>query len=519
MTLKKLLMAVSVTAMAASSANAISISNIQTGPVPVAPAAPVLTPSGGITPALELTLPTTTAPAASFAFDLDIDTVGGNFPVGNDILSTITLPAGVSFASAVNQSVTVGGSSAVNVQSGGAIGDTSVTLRVTALAVPTLTFGGLNLALTSCPAAGSMLTVTANTTDGQNTPVEGGTASTAGFVAPCASAINGVVASDEGVSDTQALLAGGFVNIGEIGSAPGASGDLGTINYFINPTVSTTLAGVTPLAPTDITSIAFDLVFGSGADISAITVTADDGTVLSPTVTGAGGTRRVTFTAPGDIALLTNGVPAVAANPAAMPPVVAVPESGQDTINVNVSGMNALPTQTVSIANAVVTFNDSSADLIASEPGANGALDAIQRQGQSFGTFDWNGDAPTGTLSVYRATGFTPGTPVAYTVTMSNSGANGSFSGMATPTATGEIVLNSRGFGGVVPTYGRGDAVINFETAAAIDVDRLLIRGGVVSDFGGGANRADSFNCLGSHPLNDADNAGSCGAPGSTENE
>ena len=130
-------------------------------------------------------------------------------------------------------------------------------------------------------------------------------------------------------------------------------------------------------------------------------------------------------------------------------------------------------------------------------------MDALQREGQAFGSFDWNGDSPTGTLTVYRVTGLMEDTP--YTVTMSNSGADGIYNGVAVPNAFGEEVITSRGFGANVPTYVRGDAVFIFETNDNLDVDRLQIRNDVVTAFGDGAN-ADRDGFLGADPREDSDN-------------
>ena len=116
----------------------------------------------------------------------------------------------------------------------------------------------------------------------------------------------------------------------------------------------------------------------------------------------------------------------------------------------------------------------------------------MQREGQNFGPFDWNDGRAGRTTSVYRVTGFNPGEVVDYTVTLSNSNRDGAFSGTLTADAVGEFTMTSVGFGGVVGTYGRGDVSFNFERNGALDVDRLMVRNGISTSFGGGANSNDT---------------------------
>lgn len=471
MTLRKLLAAVSVLALSATSANALNI-----------------TTATPVTPALELTLPGTTPGPFAVPAVFSLNTDSGTYPTGTAMLVTITLPAGVTFSSAATAANLDGvvnpGQLNVTLSSGGAAGSNTVTYLVTStLAGETgLTYTG-PLGLSACPAAGAGIVMTANI-DGSGTPVDGGTAASSAVIAPCASALNGTVIPDEtfvgsGIpSDTTVALAGGFLQINENGGlATNGPLAIGQLNYAINPAVAITGAG-TALSPTDITSIAFNVDFVDASNIAAVTLSTGDAAVIT------GNTAAFNITA--NVPLIVDGV--------------------ADFINVAVTGAAALPTQPVSVSGATVTFNDGVADLVATEAGANGAIDALQRQGQNFGPFDWNGGNPTSTLSVYRGTGFTPSVPVAYTVTMTNSPVNGSYQGMVTPNAEGEVVLTSKGFGAAaVPAYTRGDATINFETINAIDLDRLMIRNGVVSDFGDGSN-SNGFTCGGVNTSADADN-------------
>ncbi|WP_371396362.1 hypothetical protein [Fretibacter rubidus] len=472
MKIKSLLAAVSMVALSAGTAAALTI-----------PATSVV--PNGIIPAFELQLPGTPALTGNFAFDVMTET--GNYPNGNNLLVTINLPTGLVFASNLSGSAVVPAANAQGVvNGGGTTGSNTVTLLVSlddvynsnvlSLALP--------LRLDACPAAGDFVEVLVRTESGTN--IEEGRAITANIIAPCASAINGVVTSDAVVSDTQILLAP-YTAIGEVlGTGPlNATGTLGAINYTIAPTVSKSLAAVTPLVSTDVDAITFDVAFENAAAITSVTAGGIAGTKI-------GNVFRFNVTAPADIATLLDG-------------------TADDIVITAVSGTTVIPTQTVNVVNSGVSFRDTgSPDLILSEAGATGALDTLQRQGREFGFFDWNsGGDGSGTVSVYRITGLTGATD--YSVQLENSNANGTYSGTLTPDATGEAILFSTDLGGTLPAdVVRYDFLLNLETSSTtVDVDRLLSKGGIVTSYGDGANNSynnprpnqpsvDSDNTLGS---------------------
>jgi len=267
-------------------------------------------------------------------------------------------------------------------------------------------------------------------------------------------------------------LSGNFESINE--------GLMGSVNYDADMSVVIG-AGLTPayITAADIASIAFDVEFDDVTGLDAITLS------TGTSVTLAGTTASFLITDAGEIADLVDG-------------------TADDLTLTAATGADAAPilAQNVTVSNAVVTFNDTRADLIATEAGAEGDLDSLVREGQTFGPFDWNDGRAGRTTSVYRVTGLVPSAPVDYTVTLTNSNRDGSYSGTLMADSVGEFVMTSVGFGGIVPTFGRGDASFNFETTDEIDVDRLMVRNGISTDFGGGANSSLS----GDTPSTDTDN-------------
>ena len=126
-----------------------------------------------------------------------------------------------------------------------------------------------------------------------------------------------------------------------------------------------------------------------------------------------------------------------------------------------------------------------------------------------------SGGAGAQTVSVYRVTGLTAGETVPFTATLENSNANGDVAGSVTADATGEAVIFSTDLAGALPDgVVRYDFQINFETGNDADVDRLLVREGIVTAFNDGANNSinnifDIFGNLFPQPSVDSDNLGS----------
>ncbi len=448
MKIKSLLAAVSMVAIAAGSASALSITN-------VAPS--------GIVPALELELPGIPPLTGAFAFDV-ITNAGSTFPGGNNLKVKVELPAGVYFSTAVNGGDITGAANSATVQNGSGTVGSSVVEFLAAIPQPatnTLTFN-FNLGLNTCPIASSPLKVSITTEDG--TAIETGSASSLGLIAPCKSAIDGVILSDVAKSDTKITLASGYTSLAEFpGTGPlNVAGVVGTAQYSIDPLVSKSLTAVVPMTIADVAAVKFDVMFEDAAGIDKVFI---------------------------------NGIPTVkSGNNFTMTATTGIDKTkmfaGPNSILVVPLGTVVIPTQNVWVGNSKVTFRTTGApDLIAEEMGPMGSLDALQREGREFGFFDWNGGTNgTGTISVYRITGLTG--PTDFTIQLENSNANGTYAGQVVPDATGEAQLTSNNMGGALPAgVVRYDVQINLETPNTnVDVDRLMIRNGIVTNYGDGAN-------------------------------
>jgi len=461
MKIKSLLAAVSMVALTAGSASALSITNV--------------TPTGAVL-ANELELPA----EGIGTIDFSVETDSGEFPSGNNFIIDITLPTGVELQSPVTGSVLAGtsdgantGSAVVQSQSGGNLQLFVSIPQNTTPGITSLDFE-IPVELASCAVSGGV-TVRVQTEGGTN--VEEGTATTAAAdapVAPCESAYNTAVSADD--DDTVIAL----VDYVELSDTPGGAGVLtstiGLLDAVIDPAVGVDLAGA-PLTHTSVDEIAFDICFEDGSEVTSVTV------------------NGVAGTASADDNTYSFVLPVTA-------------DLNDALIVVNVTGAEEIPSQAVLVKNSLVSFNDTGPDLVETEPGPAGSIDALQREGQAFGFFDWNsGGEGAQTISVYRVTGLPPGEVVPFTVELENSNADGTYTGTVTGDSTGEAVLVSTSLAGALPAgVVRYDFGINFETGEDLDVDRLLSRSGVVTSFNGGANFSLMDNDA--TPLGDTDNNG-----------
>ncbi|MGB3455167.1 MAG: hypothetical protein WBG08_11030 [Litorimonas sp.] len=479
--------------------------------------ADVTAPAAVVTPALELDFPQPAANTAPLQFELFTET--GAYPSGNNIVVQLTLPSGTSFSSAATGAnvtgncdttrtgsgaacggVAVVGAAGVSatLQNGGGVGATTAEYLVSVnsgVNINELAFD-FDIRLDACVTTPTALTITAEI-DGSGTNIEDGIAVGDDAVAACASALNGVVFDDEPTDDDNFIELPDFVDLDD--------SQIGYINYSFSG-AARSIDG-TAVDATDVTSVTFDVVFpdaDSDEYIDDVYIDFDSNTCAAQDLVATDngdGTYTFAITA-GNIALFTNG-----GNTAATINV------NQDALCADVLAGNTdpIPTQQLSVDDATVVFNDTNANFVATEAGAEGNIDLLNREGQAFGFFDWNGSA--GTNSVYRVTGLPVGEAIDYTVTFERSNpatADGTYTGTVTST-TGEAVLTSFDNFGLTagPDFTRADVLMNFEVAtvanggtADLDVDRLMARNGVVSAFNDGANFDDFGN---DGPNNDAD--------------
>jgi len=184
-------------------------------------------------------------------------------------------------------------------------------------------------------------------------------------------------------------------------------------------------------------------------------------------------------------------------------------------VNIYINGLDGtlpIASQNVNVSNIRTNFDQQATDLVTQEVcQASAALDRLQRQGRSFGFFDWvnevAGTNVAGTNNVFRVSGFAPDangvfSDIPYTVTAENAeGSMGATPGPFTGTISaatlaagnGTITLRADqdfGVDGGTDGIGRADYGFLFETNDALDVDRLVVQNGQIFSFDDGANEA-----------------------------
>ena len=481
MKIKSLLAAVSMAALIAPAANAVVVDQVGTSF-----AQPL---------ALELDLAST---GVAGTVQVTVRPDAGFFNQGVQHNVTVDLPAGMVFNTS-NSTNPPGGDSTIvgdgmsaatgNIFTGGNAGDSQVVFQIAPNDADTQFFTiTIPVSVGSCLAAGSGVNVIVETAGGfVNNDADGDNTASAnnapGF-GGCASAFAGSVTPDSnnGASDTfLAFTPSAATNYTALGG--GADAVLGTVQYNVNGNVSVDGNTAEDLDPaTDVLRVVSTIELAgnpggaNGADL----------TTTNGTITGGPTTWTLTQT----------GAQAAAGS------VISIVTNGA-----------VLPTLQPVVTAATVTFAGAASghDFISNEPGATGALEIVEREGETFGSFDWNsGPAGAQTVSVYRITGLPVGGTVNYTATIynSNTGGPGAFllpQASVTGDASGEAVLVSTTLPGLPAGTVRYDLELNFETNGNLDVDRLMATAGVVTAFNGGANQ-DAIMSLQNDVRADADN-------------
>jgi len=394
-------------------------------------------------------------------------TQGGNFP--QNLRIDVTLPANVEFADVNSSGSAVQGENVTavetgtdaSVQSGGTAGDQTVQfiLSETNDSAETIAFD-LPIAVTGCPDGSGIDFVLFDTQN--NLFVEGDALVNSNEVsspmAPmptalpgCADGVVGELLADDPEKEIQlAVNSGSGVDYDTIGD-----NEVGSYEYTID------------------TSVAID---GAGNPITAAMilgvdwrVTVEDSTELLD-ATSSGG-QSDTF---------GTGLIATANNEAFANGIAR-------TIEINETGAGPIANQSVALRTAldftvISGLEDKTPDTA--------MLDPLNREGVVFGRFDWVGSSNgAGTATVLRVTGLDTEEPTPYTVEVINT-PNGEFDGIYSGTIPGdndgEITLISTNLFGVDSpvNFVRGDMLICFETNETdVDVDRLLLRNGIVSAF------------------------------------
>lgn len=504
MNIKSLLTAASIVALTATSAHAIELTR--------------LTQSDFEEPlAHELDLASTPVDGVVEA-EISL-TNGGDFPAGTNLAVVVTLPNGVEFNGALTgEAIFVENTeesapapnddfdAANNDVAGTVFGTPSSSSAEFRIGVPvnndtTTQFINLELPVSVVACPDQPITVTVET-DG--TPIEGDAdGATEIFFQGCESAINGTLTSDD---DEKEVLIGTTAGeeywtlaAGDTTPATGPEADdtLGTVNFTIDPDVSTTedAEDVDPAVDIDEIQIAVTVENTQGLTGFSLDTNQDGTPDVGPIAFGAG-TNTATLSVLGtDFGDFPVDIIAVA------------------------SGDAAIVTQNVTV-DTIVVLDDTDHDFAdnddvdtdGTDDAVDGPIDSLDREGKVFGYFDWVGSNPDATITVLRVTGLPRDEDVRYTVNYINAldGSNGNYSAVASAAdlADGELALFSHtGFGTSNTSYGRADVQICFETASEIvDVDRMMIRSGVVSAYNDGSNSGDTENGANNQPLCDDDN-------------
>jgi hypothetical protein len=486
MTIKKLLATTAIAALAATSANALGVTQGNADAVAnnAVEANPLL--------ASEVNL---AAGGTTGTFEFLVNTVAA-IPAADNVKLTVSLPAGITFTGALSGAeVTVGAdgnavsSSLVSV--GGGAGGTSVTFLLdTIVGEKSL---GLRLPLTLpagyCASPGG-LNIGLSTEN--NTPIENGGSNGSTPIAlatnlvTCAQALSLGAGAD--AADSILELTGNFINfstpvVGDTVTTATLGATSGAIGVQ-NVTLVNTGGAPDPLVPGDIGAIDFDITFSgpvagiTGVTVGGIAATGPVGNVFHISAAGAGVTTLVT--------------------------------GGNDTVVVTIDGATSVASQTVTLGTMTATFADRAGppavDFVNSESFAGSALDALQREGTTFGFFDWVGDANKASRHIFRFTGMNANA-ITGEVDFANcsSGQNGTFGPFTLNTVNGEgqVFNHTAGSSGNITldslnnNFGRCDVRFRLfsDVSATGDVDRLVLRNDILTPFGdnnNGSNDATS---------------------------
>lgn len=427
--------------------------------------------------ALELTGISTGAAAVHGSLEYDVQLTSlGSFPDGNDLVVTVSLPAGVEFDVANVAGTDISTDTNTDPDSDTTSGDNGtvfttspgeVVYNITVPTGATVEAVVLSIPVVYKQCVGSSAAVsTTITTGGVHIENDTNGAQSTAILPGCASAIDGVVTAD-GVDKEILQVPGPYTTIGDT--------LLGNYVYTINSTVAIDAFG-TPLTVSDIASI--------GSTTTVEDKTGLQGFTVGATTAGFGLGQSVSLNDP-----------------------VGILGDLSSDINVNDGPSGAIVTQDVNISTQV---NFSTLGLSDEAPIGAAPIDSLDRQGQTFGWFDWVGSNASNTITVLRVTGLPKGDDIRYTVQFrnTNDGTDATYNGTATAAdlADSEFALYSHtGFGTSNADYTRGDVLVTFETAVTtVDVDRLMIRNNVISAYNDGSNSNDNNGVT---PDADADNA------------
>ena len=514
MKIKSLLAAVSMVAITAGTAHAVSIPTAATTAAMGSNDVPLVISPDGLVLAHELDLPATfPAGANSFRFAVQADT--GTYPAGNNFTALITLPNGLEVDGPINGTVldglffdndstnndrtndvfTAGAGSATVLNQSGNVIELFISVPQNAGDPVSAFVFDIPVELADCTADtfGDTMTVRI-LTEGGNNVESPTTATTPNPIDGCASAFDTTFETDivAGANDTVI----GLDDYNQLKNSPGGalvnSSVIGLYSAEIDTNVAIDFNG-TPITAASIDEVTADIVFVDGSEITGVTVNGVAGTASTD-----GNTYSFDLPFGADI-------------------------TDADII-VTVANEDSIVTQDVQATNIIHDLTDTEADLDGTENGlaviaddgtvsvSDGPLlDKLQREGKEFGFFDWNsGQAGAQRLNVYRITGLAPNAEVLYTITVENAaglgGADNTLTGSVEADAEGTTAITDREIALMLPaTVKQFDFSINLETGTDVDIDRLMSTGGIVTSFNDGAN--NSLFSTSNQPTGDSDNS------------
>lgn len=440
--------------------------------------------TAGTASALTFTLPD---PAIKLAEEVDFTgTVAGNLgqmeigtnddlPIGTGYKLTVNLTGGAVFNGLVASNLSGVGVDNPIISTGGANGQTQVVILFDVSSA--LTTGKSHPVLLDLPVklASCASDVSANIilTNAVGSVIEGGTAALAGAALTCVDAFDVTIAPQG--TDSIVTEASGFKNFKV------TPDDTATVGYFGDVTVAidTTAVGpnlATPVTPADLTSLTYDVEFENATGIAGVSQVQGAPIGFATKAATASGTTYSVATGAAQSAAAT------------------------DTIKVTLSGLAPVALQTLTVENATVNlaagFEDEPATVI-----GNG-VDGITLDGANFGPFDWVGDTSTIATTVFRVTGLTSKPQTFVTLRNSSGSKDGTYevnlsaktlSGAAS-TGSSQLVLTNADIQAAVGSgFGIADVIWTFLSSDAVDVDRLIATGGIVSAFGDTGNSDNSL--------------------------
>ena len=409
--------------------------------------------------------------------DMEIATQN-SLPVGTGYKLIINLTGGAKFGSLNPATVVSAVTGVVNpIVSTGGQGESSVVILFDVNVAGSVgTTNPIDISLPVDLASCGSVSANIVLTNAVGSVIEGGSAALGGNALSCVNAF-GVTIAPQG-ADSVLTEASQFKNFSATKGDTATVGDFGRVLVAIDTTaVGPDLA--TLVTPANLTSLTYDIEFESVSGIAGVSQV---------------GITPGFLTKAGTVSGTTYSVATGAAQSA----------SSTDQITVTLDGTGVVALQTLTLENAELDLAAGFVDEDATVTG-NG-VDSITLDGANFGPFDWVGDTSTIATTVFRVTGL-KSKPVTFVTLRNSSGSkdgtypvdlSGKTLSGAASTGSSQLVLTNADIQAAVGSgFGIADVIWSFKSSDAVDVDRLIATGGIVSAFGDTGNSDDSTPTMG----------------------